>query len=166
MLYELLFPLADRHIIFNVFQYISFRAAGAMVTALLVSFLVGPVVIRRLERGRVGQVIRVEGPKSHRKKAGTPTMGGVIMLIAIVVSTLLWAKIADPYINIALGMTLLMGAIGFWDDYLKVVRHESRGLIARQKFFWQMLAGSRPRVLAAPRAVIRAGCQRTGWCRS
>mgnify|MGYP000390960685 CR=1 FL=1 len=106
MLYELLFPLADRHIIFNVFQYISFRAAGAMVTALLVSFVAGPYVIRRLERNRVGQVIRVEGPKSHLRKAGTPTMGGVIMLIAMVVSTLLWAKIADPYMNIALGMTL------------------------------------------------------------
>jgi phospho-N-acetylmuramoyl-pentapeptide-transferase len=141
MLYELLFRLADRHIIFNVFQYISFRAAGAMVTALLVSFIVGPWVIRRLEAGRVGQIIRAEGPTSHRKKAGTPTMGGLIMLIAIVVSTLLWARIGDHYINIALGMTLLMGAIGFWDDYLKVVRHESRGLIARRKFFWQMAAG-------------------------
>ncbi len=141
MLYELLFPLADRHIIFNVFQYISFRAAGAMVTALLVSFLAGPVVIRRLQRGNVGQVIRVDGPKSHQKKAGTPTMGGVIMLIAIVTSVLLWAKIGDTYVNIALGMTLVMGGIGFWDDYLKVVRHESRGLIARQKFMWQMVAG-------------------------
>jgi len=141
MLYELLFPLADRHIIFNVFQYISFRAAGAMVTALLVSFLAGPVVIRRLQRGNVGQVIRVDGPRSHQKKAGTPTMGGVIMLIAIVTSALLWAKIGDTYVNIALGMTLVMGGIGFWDDYLKVVRHESRGLIARQKFLWQMVAG-------------------------
>jgi phospho-N-acetylmuramoyl-pentapeptide-transferase len=141
MLYDLLFPLADQHIIFNVFQYISFRAAGAMVTALVVSFLVGPAVIRRLRRGNVGQVIRVEGPQSHRKKAGTPTMGGVIMLVAIVSSTLLWAPLGDPYVTIALAMTLLMGAIGFWDDYLKVVRHESRGLIARQKLLWQMVAG-------------------------
>ena len=141
MLYELLFPLADRHIIFNVFQYISFRAAGAMVTALVVSFFVGPIVIRRLETGRVGQVIRAEGPKSHRKKAGTPTMGGVIMLVSILVSTSLWARVFDPYVSIAVVVTLAMGAIGFWDDYLKVVRHESRGLIARQKLFWQMVAG-------------------------
>lgn len=141
MLFDLLFPLADRHIIFNVFQYISFRAAGAMVTALLVSFFVGPWVIRRLEGRRVGQVIRVEGPKTHLQKAGTPTMGGIIMLVAILVSTLLWARLWDPYVTIALGMTLIMGAIGFWDDYLKVVRHESRGLIARQKLFWQLVAG-------------------------
>ena len=141
MLYDLLFPLADRHIIFNVFQYISFRAAGAMVTALLVSFFVGPWVIRRLESRKVGQVIRVEGPKTHLQKAGTPTMGGVIMLVAIVTSTILWARLWDPYVTIALGMTLIMGAIGFWDDYLKVVRHESRGLIARQKLFWQLVAG-------------------------
>jgi len=141
MLYELLFPLADRHIIFNVFQYISFRAAGAMVTALLVSFLVGPAVIRRLQLGNVGQVIRVEGPRSHRRKAGTPTMGGLIMLISIVASTLLWTRLDDVSVMIALGMTLATGGIGFWDDYLKVVRHESRGLIARQKFFWQLVAG-------------------------
>jgi phospho-N-acetylmuramoyl-pentapeptide-transferase len=141
MLYDLLFPLADRHIIFNVFQYISFRAAGAMVTSLLVTFLVGPFVIRRLQLRNVGQVIRVEGPKTHRDKAGTPTMGGIIILISVVASTLLWAPLGDPYVTIALGMTLAMGAIGFWDDYLKVVRHESRGLIARQKFFWQMVAG-------------------------
>lgn len=141
MLYDLLFPLADRHILFNLFQYISFRAAGAMVTALLVSFLVGPLVIRRLERHRVGQIVRLDGPSSHRKKAGTPTMGGFIILAAVLVATLLWSPLGDAYVRVALVVTLVMGGIGFWDDYLKAVRHESRGLIARQKFVWQMAIG-------------------------
>jgi phospho-N-acetylmuramoyl-pentapeptide-transferase len=141
MLYHLLFPLADKHILFNVFQYISFRAAGAMVTALLVTFLVGPFVIRRLESGNVGQVVRLEGPKSHLEKAGTPTMGGLIILVSVLVATLLWAPLDDPYVNVALFVTVLMAAIGFWDDYLKVVRHQSRGLIARQKLVWQMTVG-------------------------
>jgi phospho-N-acetylmuramoyl-pentapeptide-transferase len=141
MLYHLLFPLADRHILFNLFQYISFRAAGAMVTALLVSFVAGPFVIRQLERHNIGQVVRLEGPKSHRGKAGTPTMGGIIILVAVLAATLLWAPLNDRYVIIALVVTLLLGAIGFWDDYLKVVRHESRGLIVRQKLVLQLATG-------------------------
>jgi len=141
MLYHLLFPLADRNILFNVFQYITFRAAGAMVTALLVTFLVGPAVIRRLEAKRWGQVVRLDGPKSHLQKQGTPTMGGLIILIAVVVPVLLWARLDQRYVNIALLVTVFMGAIGFIDDYLKVVRHESRGLIARQKLAWQLALG-------------------------
>jgi phospho-N-acetylmuramoyl-pentapeptide-transferase len=141
MLYELLFPLADRHILFNVFQYISFRAAGAMVTALLVSFVAGPPVIRRLRARNVGQVVRLEGPRTHQRKAGTPTMGGLVILVAVTVSTLLWTILDRWYVNLALAMTLAMGAIGFTDDWLKVVRHESRGLIARHKLVWQLAAG-------------------------
>ncbi|MCZ6824810.1 MAG: phospho-N-acetylmuramoyl-pentapeptide-transferase [Gemmatimonadetes bacterium] len=141
MLYELLFPLADRHIIFNVFQYISFRSAGAMVTALLTSFLVGPPVIRWLKTRGWGQVVRLDGPSSHFQKAGTPTMGGIIILAAVMLSILLWARLDNPYVLIATAATVWMGAIGFMDDYLKVVRHEPRGLVARYKLAWQMAAG-------------------------
>lgn len=141
MLYHLLFPLSDEHIVFNLFQYISFRSAAAMVTALLTTFLVGPPLIRWLERRGWGEVVRMEGPKSHLKKAGTPTMGGLILLIASLVPTLLWARLDEPYVRIAFLVTLWMGAIGFRDDYLKVVRHESRGLIARHKLVWQMTLG-------------------------
>jgi phospho-N-acetylmuramoyl-pentapeptide-transferase len=141
MLYHLLYPLADEHIVFNLFQYISFRTAGAMVTALVTAFLAGPPVIRWLERKGWGEVVRMEGPKSHLRKAGTPTMGGLILLIAILLPTLLWARLDTAYVQIAALVTAWMGAIGFTDDYLKVVRHESRGLIARHKLTWQMILG-------------------------
>lgn len=141
MLYHLLFPLSDEHIFFNLFQYISFRSAGAMVTALLANFLVGPPLIRWLEDRNWGEVVRLEGPKSHLSKAGTPTMGGLILLVASLVPTLLWARLDEPYVQIAFLVTLWMGAIGFTDDYLKVVEHESRGLIARHKLTWQMILG-------------------------
>ena len=141
MLYHLLFPLADQYSILNVFQYISFRAAGAMVTALLVSFVAGPPIIRRLEARNIGQVVRLEGPRSHHSKAGTPTMGGTIILVSIFTSTILWAPLDRWYIHAALAMTFVTGLIGFTDDYLKVVRHESRGLIARHKLIWQFVAG-------------------------
>ena len=141
MLYHLLFPLADRQILFNVFQYISFRAAAAMVTALLTSFVVGPFVIRWLRSRNWGQVVRAEGPASHLKKAGTPTMGGLIILSASLLPTLLWARLDNSYVWIAFGVTAWMGAIGFMDDYLKIVRHESRGLIAKYKLVWQFILG-------------------------
>lgn len=141
MLYELLFPLSDQHIIFNIFQYISFRAAGAMVTALITAFLVGPRVISWLQRRGWGQIVRAEGPATHLKKAGTPTMGGIIILMACLIPTLLWARLDTPYVWIVLGVTAWMGAIGFMDDYLKIVRRESRGLIARYKLIWQLVLG-------------------------
>ncbi len=141
MLYELLFPLADRHILFNVFQYISFRAAGAMMTALVTAFIVGPRVISWLQRRGWGQIVRADGPASHLKKAGTPTMGGLIILMACLVPTLLWARLDKSYVWIAFGVTAWMGAIGFMDDYLKIVRKESRGLIARYKLIWQLVLG-------------------------
>ncbi len=141
MLYHVLFPLAERHIVFNLFQYISFRAAMAMVTALLVAFVVGRPVIDWLTRKGWGQVVRAVGPTTHLKKAGTPTMGGIIILAGALLPTLLWARLDVGYVLIAFAVTAWMGAIGFMDDYLKVVRHESRGLIAKYKLAWQMVLG-------------------------
>jgi phospho-N-acetylmuramoyl-pentapeptide-transferase len=141
MLYHFLFPLADRHILFNVFQYISFRAAGAMVTALLATFIVGPAIIRSLHNRNWGQVVRLDGPKSHLRKAGTPTMGGLIILAATLLPAILWTRLDIAYVQVAILVTAWMGGIGFLDDYLKIVRHESRGLIARQKLLWQLLFG-------------------------
>lgn len=138
MLYYLLAPLGKTHILFNLFNYISFRAAGAVVTALLIAFLIGPAVIRRLRERRVGQVIRAEGPASHQSKRGTPTMGGVIILLATVVPTLLWAQLDNRFVLVALLSLLWMGSIGFLDDYLKIVQGKSRGLVARWKLVGQI----------------------------
>jgi len=122
VLYHLLAPLAKQHILFNLFNYITFRAACAIVTALLLAFLCGPAIIRRLHERNVGQVIRAEGPASHHTKRGTPTMGGLIIILATVVPTLLWARLDSPYVVVAVVALLWMGAIGFIDDYLKIVR--------------------------------------------
>lgn len=141
MLYHLLPRFADVHIVFNLFNYLTFRAAGAVVTALLVAFAAGPAVIRRLRRLRVGQIVREEGPESHRHKAGTPTMGGVLIILSAVVSTLLWADLTNWYTGIALASLLYMGGLGFLDDWLKVVRRETRGLVARYKMIGQAIFG-------------------------
>ena len=141
MLYEFLFPLADTHIVFNLFQYITFRAGGAMLTALLIAFVSGPPILRWLRRKGIGQVVRLDGPPAHLVKAGTPTMGGLIILAAVLVPTLLWARLDNLYVLIALGITAAMGALGFVDDYLKVVQRESRGLVARYKLIGQFILG-------------------------
>jgi len=141
MLYHLLPGLADVNTVFNVFVYITFRAAGAVVTSLLVAFLLGPVVIRRLELANVGQVVRAVGPDSHLQKAGTPTMGGVIIIGAAGFSTLLWADLTNAYTLVALVALVWMGAIGFLDDYLKVVQGKTRGLVARYKMVGQWTFG-------------------------
>jgi phospho-N-acetylmuramoyl-pentapeptide-transferase len=141
MLYHLLPQFSDVHIVFNVFRYLSFRSAGAVVTALLVAFVVGPPVIRRLADMRVGQVVRESGPESHLEKAGTPTMGGVIIILAGTLSTLLWADLTNWYTVLALLALLWMGGIGFLDDYLKVVRGHPRGLVARYKMVGQLVFG-------------------------
>ena len=141
MLYHLLPQFADVHIVFNLFRYITFRAAGAVVTSLLVAFVVGPAAIRWLTRLRVGQVVREIGPETHLGKAGTPTMGGVIILLAATLSTLLWAELTNWYTVLALISLLWMGAIGFLDDYLKVVRKHPRGLVARYKMMGQVTFG-------------------------
>src|SRR5688572_29783931 len=133
MFYHWLAPLGKTHIIFNLFNYISFRAAGATVTALLLAFVVGPAVIRRLRAHKVGQIVRAEGPASHQSKRGTPTMGGLIILLATVLPTLLWARLDNRFVLVAVLSILWMGCIGFIDDYLKIVQGKSRGLVAKWK---------------------------------
>jgi len=141
MLYHLLAPLGKSYLFFNLFNYISFRAAGAMVTALLMAFVFGPAIIRRLRALKVGQVVRVDFLVSHQGKRGTPTMGGLIILLSTVVPTLLWAPLTNRFIVVALLATLWTGAIGFLDDYLKVVQGKSRGLVARWKLAGQVAFG-------------------------
>ncbi len=141
MLYYLFGPLGKQYLIFNLFNYLSFRAAGAMVTALLIAFLVGPGIIRRLREKKVGQVIRAEGPASHQGKRGTPTMGGIIILLATVIPTLLWARVDSRNVLFALLAILWTGGIGFIDDYLKIVQGKSRGLVARWKLVGQCIFG-------------------------
>jgi phospho-N-acetylmuramoyl-pentapeptide-transferase len=126
---------------FRLFGYLTLRAILAALTALAISFLIGPWMIRRLSYNQIGQRVRDDGPKSHLPKAGTPTMGGALILVAIVVSTLLWADLRNRFVWVTLGVTLAFGLIGFWDDYLKLVVGNSRGLIARYKYFWQSVAG-------------------------
>jgi len=141
MLYHLLPGLRDVHTVFNVFVYISFRAAGAVVTSLIIAFVLGPFVIRRLRLANVGQVVRDAGPESHLAKSGTPTMGGIIIIVAATLSTLLWAKLTNWYTVLALVSLVWMGAIGFLDDYLKVVQKKTRGLVARYKMVGQWTFG-------------------------
>ncbi len=142
MLYHLLAPLGKNYIVFNLFNYISFRAAGAVVTALLLAFLVGPFIIRKLRALKVGQVVRADFLASHQGKRGTPTMGGLIILLATVVPTLLWAPLTNRFVVVAMIATLWTGAIGFVDDYLKVVQGRSRGLVAKWKLAGQVGFGA------------------------
>ena len=141
MLAHLLPGLSELFGPLNVFVYISFRTAGAVVTSLVLAFLLGPVVIRRLKLMNVGQVVREIGPETHLAKSGTPTMGGVIIILATTISTLLWARLDNAYTIVALVSLLWMGAIGFLDDYLKVVQGQTRGLIARYKMIGQWSFG-------------------------
>jgi phospho-N-acetylmuramoyl-pentapeptide-transferase len=142
MLYHLLFPLSDAFAPFNVFRYITFRAAGAAVTALLLSLLLGPWLIRSLRQYQLGQVIREEGPQSHQGKAGTPTMGGLLILVSFLIPTLLWARLTNTYVWVAVGVTFTFGLIGFLDDFLKIRRRHNRGLTVRAKMGLQVLAGA------------------------
>jgi len=142
MLYHLLFPLASSYKLFNVFKYLTFRTIYAMITALVVAFILGPWLIRRLESLQARQVIRTDGPESHLKKQGTPTMGGVLILAAIIIPTLLWADLTNVYIWLTLFIIAGYGLIGFVDDYKKVVEKNPKGLSPRQKMFWQVLLGS------------------------
>jgi phospho-N-acetylmuramoyl-pentapeptide-transferase len=141
VLYHFLTPYARDFLLFNLFNYISFRAAGAAATAIFLAFLVAPGIIGRLKAGGVGQVIRAEGPATHQGKRGTPTMGGLIILLCTLVPTLLWAPLTNRYVLVALAATLWMGAIGFVDDYLKVVQGKPRGLVARHKLVGQVTFG-------------------------
>jgi phospho-N-acetylmuramoyl-pentapeptide-transferase len=138
MLYYLLYPLREHISGFNVFRYITFRTAWAAITALVISFILGPWLIERMRRIKLGQFIREEGPKSHQQKAGTPTMGGILINVAIVIPTLLWADILNPYIWIILFVTTAYGVIGFIDDYRKLAKKQNLGLSAKEKFSMQI----------------------------
>jgi phospho-N-acetylmuramoyl-pentapeptide-transferase len=136
MLYHLLFPLAEQYGVFNVVRYITFRTAAATLTALFITFLLGPWLIRRLNALRVGQPIREIGP-DHQDKEGTPTMGGLLILMALVVSVLLWSELDNRFVWIVLGLTTGYGVLGFIDDYKKVTEGSSAGVSARMKLLWQ-----------------------------
>jgi phospho-N-acetylmuramoyl-pentapeptide-transferase len=141
MLYHLFEPLFDEFIFFNLFRYITFRAAAGMATALFFSLMLGPPVIRWLTRLRVGQVVRAEGPQTHLSKAGTPTMGGALIILATVISSLLWAPVTNTYVIASVVVLVWLGALGFLDDYLKVVRKRTEGLSGRYKLVGQGLLG-------------------------
>jgi len=141
MLYWLAHLLEPKIRLLNVFSYITLRALLATMTALVVALTIGPAMIRRLSLRQIGQVVRDDGPQTHLKKAGTPTMGGALILVAILAATLLWADLANRFVWLALGVMIGCGAVGFYDDYLKLVVGNSRGLAARWKYFWQSLVG-------------------------
>jgi phospho-N-acetylmuramoyl-pentapeptide-transferase len=137
LLYQKLFPYFR---FFRIFRYVTFRCVFASLTALLIGLLIGPFVIDRLRQFQIGQYIREDGPQSHQKKGGTPTMGGVLICISILVPTLLWSDLSDPFVWLVMFSTVAFGAIGFADDYIKVVHKRNLGLTSRQKLFLQFLA--------------------------
>ncbi|WP_159991887.1 phospho-N-acetylmuramoyl-pentapeptide-transferase [Pelistega ratti] len=141
MLYELFKALSDTYSVFSVFEYITLRAMLACGTALLIGLIAGPRVIRKLTELKIGQAVRAYGPKDHLAKNGTPTMGGVLILISIAISTLLWADLSNRFVWVVLLVTLGFGAIGWVDDYRKVVYRNPEGMSSREKFFWQTLVG-------------------------
>jgi phospho-N-acetylmuramoyl-pentapeptide-transferase len=136
LLYQKLFPYFHP---FRIFRFLTFRTAFASATALLIALLIGPFVIEKLRQFQVSQYIREDGPESHKKKSGTPTMGGVLIVIAILLPTLLWSDPANPFVWIAVFATLAFGAVGFADDYIKVVKRRNLGLTSRAKMFWQLV---------------------------
>jgi phospho-N-acetylmuramoyl-pentapeptide-transferase len=139
LLYQKLFPY---YRLFRIFRYLTFRTVFASLTALLIGLLIGPYVIEKLREFQIGQYIREEGPQSHQKKSGTPTMGGVLICISILVPTLLWADLSNPYVWLVTLSTLAFGAIGFADDYIKVVHRRNKGLSARAKLGLQFVASA------------------------
>ncbi len=142
MLYFLLYEQLQRYVSgFRVFRYVTFRTCFASITALFLCVALGPWLISRLRQFQIGQYIREEGPKSHQKKAGTPTMGGVLIIISIVIPTLLWADLEYPYVWIALAALVGFGWIGFLDDYAKITRQRNLGLSGRQKLIYQFALG-------------------------
>ncbi|MFQ5469777.1 MAG: phospho-N-acetylmuramoyl-pentapeptide-transferase [Gammaproteobacteria bacterium] len=141
MLVYLAQNLAESYSGFNVFQYLTLRAILGALTALIISFIVGPAMIRKLSVYKIGQNVRDDGPESHLVKAGTPTMGGLLIIVAIAISTLLWADLGNRYVLVVLAVTVVFASIGFVDDYKKLVLGDSRGLSATKKYFWQTVAG-------------------------
>ena len=141
MLYKVFTDLKDSFSFFNLFEYITFRSGLSAMIALLISFIIGPWVIHILHKNQIGEEIRSTGPETHMKKKGTPTMGGVIILTAVLLPTLLFSKLYSPLIQIIIFSTLWMGLIGFLDDYLKIIKKLKRGLIARYKMAGQITLG-------------------------
>src|SRR5215472_727220 len=137
LLYEQLYPLVRP---FRVFGFVTARTMFASLTSLFLCILIGPWLIRKLREFQIGQYIREDGPKSHSKKAGTPTMGGILIIISILVPTLLWANLRNPYVWIAIFGLASFGVIGFWDDYAKIRRKQNLGLTVKQKFGLQVIA--------------------------
>jgi phospho-N-acetylmuramoyl-pentapeptide-transferase len=141
VLYHLFVPLTKYLSGLNLFRYITFRTAGATITAILICLLLGPRFIAWLRKNQISENIREEGPATHKAKAGTPTMGGLIILAGIVVPTLLWANLTNFYILMTLFVTICLGALGYYDDYLKATKKERKGLVARKKFIGQVVLG-------------------------
>ena len=141
MLYWLATHFAQHVSAFSVFQYLTFRGILSVLTALAISLLIGPWMIRKLKYNQIGQSVRNDGPQSHLSKAGTPTMGGALILVAIGISTLLWSDLSNAYVWVVLVVTFIFGAVGWVDDYRKVIEKNSRGLPARWKYFWQSVGG-------------------------
>lgn len=139
MLYWLLAPLKEYSILFNPFGYYTVRIALAGITAMLISFLLGPWVIRMLKKYQLGEEISPYGPESHQNKRGTPSMGGILIIASTLIPTLLWADLSNTHVLIVMSTMFLFGILGFWDDYLKIKKHKSRGLIIRHKFIFQLL---------------------------
>ena len=141
MLYYLFERLTGEISFFNVFRYLTLRAIFGVLTALAVSLWIGPMVIRRLVFRQLGQTVRTDGPKTHLSKAGTPTMGGALILISVFVASLAWADLRNRFVWMVLFTTAAFGAIGWVDDYQKIVKKDPRGIGAWQKFFWQAIFG-------------------------
>ena len=139
MLYWLLAPLKEFSILFNPFGYYTVRIALAGMTAMLISFLLGPWVIRMLKKYQLGEEISPYGPESHQNKKGTPSMGGILIIASTLIPTFLWADLSNSHVLIAMSTMFLFGILGFWDDYLKIKKHKSRGLIIRHKLIFQIL---------------------------
>ena len=135
MFYHLFYTLLD----INLFQYITFRAGGAILTSLIITFLIAPAIIRNLKKYKIGQVVRDDGPKTHQIKAGTTTMGGIIILLSLLVSTVLWARLDNHFILWLIAATIYFGMIGFFDDYLKLVKKNPKGLSAKKKLLFQSI---------------------------
>ncbi len=141
MLYHLLYPLSEHISGLNLFRYITFRTAGATATAIFICLILGPIFINLLKKYQVREKIRAEGPQSHQKKAGTPTMGGLIILAGIVIPTLLWSDLSNFYVLMALLVTAWLGLLGYMDDYLKAIKHEPKGMVGRKKLAGQIALG-------------------------
>jgi phospho-N-acetylmuramoyl-pentapeptide-transferase len=141
MLYNILAPYAEHYALANLFRYLTFRSGAAMFTALILSFYIGPKIIRWLKSKQAnGQPIRDDGPQTHLiSKKGTPTMGGVMILLTVGIATLVWADLSNPYVWVVLLVTFGFGALGFMDDYLKLTKHNSKGLSSRKKLIWQTI---------------------------